>query len=80
LSVAAHRPDGDNKGVEHLALVNSIAGTTMLVNYTTGETLGKKGIGQRDKGPGTVDGYAEPGTYANPFYTFITLTMDWCMA
>ncbi|PVG03720.1 WD40 repeat-like protein [Serendipita vermifera] len=60
LSVAAHRADGENKAVEHLALVNSIAGTTMLVNYTTGETLGKKGIGQRDKGPGTVDGYAEP--------------------
>ncbi|CAG8700238.1 7775_t:CDS:2, partial [Acaulospora colombiana] len=62
LSVAAHRADGENKAVEHLALVNSIAGTTMMVNYTTGETLGKKGIGQRDKGPGTVDGYAEPGS------------------
>ena len=42
------------------ALVNSIAGTTMLVDYSTGSILGTKQIGEKQSGPGTTDGYAEP--------------------
>lgn len=44
----------------HRALVNSIAGMTMLVDYATGDILGTKQIGEKQSGPGTTDGYAEP--------------------
>ncbi|KAG8814167.1 hypothetical protein FRC19_001954 [Serendipita sp. 401] len=63
LSVTANptRSEGsDESDVSRRALVNSIAGTTMLVDYTSGEVLGTKNIGEKQSGPGTSSGYAEP--------------------
>lgn len=47
--------------VRNRALVNSIVGTTVLIDITTGETLGKKEIGGKEVGPGTSGGFADPG-------------------
>jgi hypothetical protein len=55
-------PHDQNEDVAKCALVNSIAGTTVLVDYTTGEELGRKQIGEKESGPGTKSGWAEPGS------------------
>jgi len=60
LSVAPHDPTAD---VAKRALVNSIAGTTLLVDYTTGEELGRRPIGEKESGPGTKNGWAEPRSF-----------------
>jgi hypothetical protein len=62
LSVVA-APHDPNADVAKRALVNSIAGTTVLVDYTTGEELGRKQIGDKETGPGTKSGWAEPGSF-----------------
>lgn len=45
----------------HKALVNSIVGTTMLVDYATGEVLGTKNAGEKAQGSAATI-YSEPGT------------------
>jgi hypothetical protein len=63
LSVVAPTQQDPNAEVAKHALVNSIAGTTVLVDYTNGEELGRKQIGEKESGPGTKSGWAEPGSF-----------------
>jgi hypothetical protein len=60
LSVASIN-EAVNDEVRKRALVNSMVGTTMLVDFTTGDILGTKAIGEKETGVGTNAGYAEPG-------------------
>lgn len=73
LSVASIS-DTTSDEVRKRALVNSIVGTTSLVDFTNGNILGTKTIGEKESGPGTNAGYAEPGGSSCRYYCSDKLT------
>jgi hypothetical protein len=79
LSVASTNETVDNE-VRKRALVNSMVGTTMLVDFTTGDILGTKAIGEKETDIGTNGGYVDPGALLLSMWSYHWRLSAWAVS